>query len=136
MHTARMGRSAYGVLVGKPEGKRPLERNRCRREDDIKTYVTDRLGVRGLGYCSWSCGQVACTCQNGNETSGYNKTRRFSGLAEETLRWFVTLAVLHAVGQFATRTECSSFSTVVCCRTCRLVTLFENICVYGSSTFS
>jgi hypothetical protein len=30
------GRSAYGVLVGKPEGKRPLGRLRRRWEDNIK----------------------------------------------------------------------------------------------------
>jgi hypothetical protein len=28
-------RGAYRVLVGKPEGKRPLERSRRRRGDDI-----------------------------------------------------------------------------------------------------
>ena len=38
MHVARMGerRSVYRVLVGKPEGKRPLERPRRRWEDNIK----------------------------------------------------------------------------------------------------
>jgi hypothetical protein len=30
------GRGVYGVLVGKPEGKRPLERPRRIREDNIK----------------------------------------------------------------------------------------------------
>jgi len=37
-HVARMGegRCVYRVLVGKPEGKRPLERPRRRREDNIK----------------------------------------------------------------------------------------------------
>jgi hypothetical protein len=36
-HTARMGerRGAYRVLVGKPEGRRPLERPRRRWEDNI-----------------------------------------------------------------------------------------------------
>jgi hypothetical protein len=36
-HVARMGnrRGAYRVLVGKPERKRPLERQRYRWEDDI-----------------------------------------------------------------------------------------------------
>jgi len=36
-HVARMGnmRNAYKILVGKPEGKRPLERTRLRWEDDI-----------------------------------------------------------------------------------------------------
>ena len=37
-HVARMGesRGVYRVLVGKPEGKRPLGRSRRRREDNIK----------------------------------------------------------------------------------------------------
>ena len=37
-HVARMdqSRSAYRVLVGKPEGKRPLGRPRRRWEDNIK----------------------------------------------------------------------------------------------------
>ena len=37
-HVARMGqgRGVYRVLVGKPEGKRPLERPRRRWEDNIK----------------------------------------------------------------------------------------------------
>jgi len=37
-HVARMGerRSVYRVFVGKPEGKRSLERPRCRWEDNIK----------------------------------------------------------------------------------------------------
>ena len=37
-HVARMGedRGVHWVLVGKPEGKRPLVRPRRRREDNIK----------------------------------------------------------------------------------------------------
>jgi hypothetical protein len=37
-HVARMGevRGVYRVLVGKPEGKRPLRRSRLRWEDNIK----------------------------------------------------------------------------------------------------
>jgi hypothetical protein len=37
-HVARMGekRNAYRLLVGKPEGKRPLGRPRCRWVDDIR----------------------------------------------------------------------------------------------------
>jgi hypothetical protein len=37
-HVARMGdrRGAYRALVGKPEGRRPLERPRHRWEDNIK----------------------------------------------------------------------------------------------------
>jgi hypothetical protein len=37
-HVARMGeeRGAYRILVGRPEGRRPLGRPRCRWEDNIK----------------------------------------------------------------------------------------------------
>ena len=37
-HVARVGdrRGIYRVLVGKPEGKRPLGRPRCRWDDNIK----------------------------------------------------------------------------------------------------
>ncbi|KAJ4448554.1 hypothetical protein ANN_10572 [Periplaneta americana] len=45
-HVARMGesRSAYRVLVGRPEGKRPLGRPRRRWEDNIK------MDLREVGY--------------------------------------------------------------------------------------
>jgi hypothetical protein len=32
----REGRGVYRVLLGKPEGKRPLARHRCRWKDNIK----------------------------------------------------------------------------------------------------
>jgi hypothetical protein len=37
-HVARIGekRNAYRILVGKPEGKRPLGKPRCKWADDIK----------------------------------------------------------------------------------------------------
>jgi hypothetical protein len=37
-HVARMGekKNAYRILVGKPEGNRPLGRPRCRLVDNIK----------------------------------------------------------------------------------------------------
>jgi len=50
-HVTRMGeeRGAYGVLVGKPEGKRPLGRPRRRWVDNIRI---DLLEV-GCGYVDW-----------------------------------------------------------------------------------
>jgi hypothetical protein len=41
-HVARMGegRNVYRVLVGKPEGKRPLGRPRSRRENGIRMDLT------------------------------------------------------------------------------------------------
>jgi hypothetical protein len=45
-HVARMGegRGVYRVLVGRPEGKRPLERPRGRLEDNIKMDLRD-IGI-------------------------------------------------------------------------------------------
>ena len=38
------GRGVHRVLVGKPGGKRPLGRPRCRWEDDIKMYLREVEG--------------------------------------------------------------------------------------------
>ena len=48
-HVARMGerRGVYGVLVGKPEGKRPLGRPRRRWEDNIKMNLQE-VGCGGV----------------------------------------------------------------------------------------
>jgi hypothetical protein len=50
-HVARTGekRNMYRLLVGKPEGKRPLGRPRCRWLDTIKM---DLLEI-GLGGVDW-----------------------------------------------------------------------------------
>jgi len=50
-HMIHMGerRGAYGVLVAKPEGKRPLGRPRCRWEDDIKMNLKE-MGQEGLHW--------------------------------------------------------------------------------------
>jgi hypothetical protein len=49
-HVARMGetRNAYRILVGKPEGKRPLGRPRRRWVNNIKMDLRDRMGWYGL----------------------------------------------------------------------------------------
>jgi hypothetical protein len=49
-HVARMGeeRGVHRVLVGKPEGKRPLGRPRRRWEDNIKMDFQEVGGWRGL----------------------------------------------------------------------------------------
>jgi hypothetical protein len=45
-HVARMGerRNAYGILVGNPEGRRPLRRAGCRWVDNIK------MDLREIGW--------------------------------------------------------------------------------------
>jgi hypothetical protein len=52
-YAARMGekRSVYRLLVGKPEGKRPLGRPRCRWIDNIKMDLfRDRIRCCGLDW--------------------------------------------------------------------------------------
>ena len=39
----------YWVLVGRPEGRRPLERPRCRREDNIKMDLQE-VGCGGMDW--------------------------------------------------------------------------------------
>jgi len=53
-HVARMGedRGVHRVLVGKPEGKRPLGRPRRRWEDNIRWIFRKLEGVVGTGW-SW-----------------------------------------------------------------------------------
>jgi hypothetical protein len=43
------GRGVYRGLVGKPEGKRPLGRPRCRWEDNIKMDLQEV----GCGVMDW-----------------------------------------------------------------------------------
>jgi hypothetical protein len=49
-HVAQIGkkRSAYRILVGKPEGNRPLGRQRRRWVDNIKIDLRGRMGWYGL----------------------------------------------------------------------------------------
>jgi hypothetical protein len=42
-------RDVYRVLVGKPEGKGPLGRPRCRREENI-TFDLQEVGCEGMGW--------------------------------------------------------------------------------------
>ena len=50
-YVARMGeeRGVYRVLVGKPEGKRPMGRPSCRWVDNIRTDLQEV----GFGYVDW-----------------------------------------------------------------------------------
>jgi hypothetical protein len=43
------GECAYNILVGRPEGRRPLGRPRCRWEDNIKMYLLEI----GFGDVDW-----------------------------------------------------------------------------------
>jgi hypothetical protein len=63
-HVARMGekKGVYSVLVGRPEGKRPLGTPRCRWEDNIKMDLRE-IGIVGANWIGlaqnrvqwWAC---------------------------------------------------------------------------------
>jgi hypothetical protein len=69
-HVTGMGeeRNVYRVLMGKPEGKRPLGRPRRNREDGI------RMDLREIGWGSVDWIQLAGSCQYGDEPSGSGTT--------------------------------------------------------------
>jgi hypothetical protein len=73
-HVAHMGegRNVYRVLVGKPKGKRPLERRRHRWEDGIKMDIREP----GSGW-----GLLAGCCACGDEPSGSGTTELVRALA-------------------------------------------------------
>jgi hypothetical protein len=64
-------RKVYRVLVGKPEGKRPLRRPRRRWEDGIRMDLRE-IGLGGCGLDSTGSGHgpVAGCCECGDEPSG------------------------------------------------------------------
>jgi hypothetical protein len=68
-HVARMGegRGVYRVLVGKPEGKRPLGRPIPRWEDNIKVVLSGSRMRYGLDRSGSGWKQVAGICECGNE---------------------------------------------------------------------
>jgi hypothetical protein len=72
-HVALMGekRSAYRLLVGKPEGKKPLGRPRRKWLDNIKMDLLEiGLGRCGLDWSSSGYGQVESSCECGYDPSG------------------------------------------------------------------
>jgi hypothetical protein len=75
VHVARMGekRNAYRLLVGKPEGRTPLGRPKCRWVDKIKMDLRDRMGWCGLDWSGSQYGQVESSCECSNERTGSRK---------------------------------------------------------------
>jgi hypothetical protein len=79
-HVTRMGdrRSVYGVLVGKAEERRPLGRPGHRWEDNVTMGLQEVGWLHGLGdFFGLGQGQVAVSCESGNEPSGSIKCGEF-----------------------------------------------------------
>jgi len=71
------GRGVHRVLVGKPEGKRPVGRPRCRWQDNNMLHLREVGGGWRLDGVGSRKGQVASTCEYGDELSGSMKCREF-----------------------------------------------------------
>jgi len=61
----RKKRSAYRVLVGKPEGKRPLGRTGHQQVDKIKKDFNKQNGMDSSGSGE---GELAGSCEHANES--------------------------------------------------------------------
>jgi hypothetical protein len=82
-HVARMGekRNAYRLLVGNPEGKRPLGKPRRRWVNNIKMDLLEiGWGGGGLDWSSSGKGQVESSSECGYEPSASIK-------CWETIKW-------------------------------------------------
>jgi hypothetical protein len=79
-HVARIGkvRGAYNILVGRPEGRRPLGRPRRRWDDNIKMDLRE-IGLGDVDWIRWDQDRdrwVALV--NTVMNSGFHKMRGFS----------------------------------------------------------
>jgi hypothetical protein len=64
------GRGVYRILVGRPEDKKPLERPRCRWEDNINVDLKE-IGIDGANWIRLAQDRVdGGICEHGNEPSG------------------------------------------------------------------
>jgi hypothetical protein len=73
----REERKLYKVLVGKPEGKRPLGRPRRRWDQNVLYCYGDWLGGR-VGSVGSGYRPVAGSCEYGDKPSSSGTTESFS----------------------------------------------------------
>jgi hypothetical protein len=74
-------RNAYMLLVGKPEGKRPLGRPRQRWVDNIKLNIRE-IGWDGVVWSGSGYGQVQGSCEFCDEPS-------------DSMKYWITIKWLH-----------------------------------------
>jgi hypothetical protein len=89
-------RKVYKVLLGKPEGKRPLGRPRRRWEDGIRMDLRE-IGLGGCGLDSTVSvqGPVAGCCECGDEPSGSCATELVSLIPKHEVNSLKDVYLLH-----------------------------------------
>jgi hypothetical protein len=70
-------RSAYRVLIGQPEGKRPPRRPIYRKENNIKMYLREIGEKGGLDSSGSEQGPTFCSCEHSNSLLGFIKCWEF-----------------------------------------------------------
>jgi len=75
VHTI-MHQNVYSVVVGKPEGKRPLQSLRLRWEDSVKLYLK-RNGIRVCGHMGQGRDKWGFLSEFRNEPSSSIKSMEF-----------------------------------------------------------
>jgi hypothetical protein len=64
-------RNAYSILIGKPEGNRPLGTPRRKWKITLEWILEkNRVGRYGMDECGSGYGPVAGCCEHSNETWG------------------------------------------------------------------
>jgi hypothetical protein len=66
---------AYGLLVGRPDGKRPLGKPRGRWSIILKWIFKKWDGEAWIGFSGTGQGQLAGACESSNEPLGSMKCR-------------------------------------------------------------
>jgi hypothetical protein len=72
----------YKLLVGKPEGERPLRRPRHKWEDNIKMDIRD-IGWEWTGLILLRLGAIPGCCEHRNEPLGSKKGGKFLDLLSD-----------------------------------------------------
>ena len=77
-HVARVGTGGvHRVLMGKPDGKRTLAKQRDRWEDNIKMVFSEVGWGHGMDWSGSVYGQVAGSCDSRNEPPSFIKYGEF-----------------------------------------------------------
>ena len=101
-NVARLGedRGVYRVLVGKPEGKRPLGRPRRRWKDNIKTDLQEVGGVVGSGWSWLRIGTGGRHLWVRWGTFEFHNCGEFLDLRQSLLVGFLRRTPLHGVSKY------------------------------------